>query len=137
MVNKFNIHWQIARVNARKIKDVRAKLLFVLKFLKNNANAHNFYRVQNWLRMTKLGYSAPADRRMFDGALEGLDKDFSKLYSSEKDSPNDLGDVALADLKAVHKDLSKRTYSFQFKSTPPVDHVKFMAKLDKHIKERS
>ena len=56
--NKFNIHWQIVRVKARSIKDVDAKVDFVMDFLNSNKNVHNKDRVSNWLKMTSYAYKA-------------------------------------------------------------------------------
>ena len=39
--NKFNIHWQIVRTNARDIKDVDAKINHVMNYLNANKNIHN------------------------------------------------------------------------------------------------
>ena len=95
--NKFNIHWQIVRVKARSIKDVDAKVDFVMDFLNSNKNVHNKDRVSNWLKMTSYAYK---DRSAFDVEING---DFIL-----EDLDNDLSKVDLDNLKLVFKDLSKR-----------------------------
>jgi hypothetical protein len=93
-VNKFNISWQLVRTEARDIKDVSEKISFVLRFLKDHPNKHNYGRVHNWLRMTKLGYkSQPKEASKFDNALETLDKK-KENYSSEEDYEADLKDLS-------------------------------------------
>ena len=46
-VNKFNIHWQIVRVDAKSIKKVDEKIKFIINFLNSNKNIHNYERVLN------------------------------------------------------------------------------------------
>ena len=122
--NKFNIHWQIVRVKARSIKDVDAKVDFVMDFLNSNKNVHNKDRVSNWLKMTSY---ANKDRSAFDVEING---DFIL-----EDLDNDLSKVDLDNLKLVFKDLSKRKYGFQYKSVP-LAHTEFMIELKKELDNR-
>ncbi len=136
MANKFNIHWQIARAEAKKIKDPQEKLKFVLKFLRDNNNAHNFDRVLNWVKMTGVAYKTKNKEayERFESAADRLEKMESE-YSSTKDMSNDLSKISLADLKMVYSDLKARKYGFQYKSVP-VAHTEFLAKLKKEIDSR-
>jgi hypothetical protein len=129
-VNKFNIHWQIVRTKARDIKDPKAKLKYVLSFLDDNKNAHNFGRVLNWVQMTAVSYKGDV-REMFEKAATDL-KERSSDYSDTKDMPNDLNNVPWADVEKVYADLSKRMYGFQYKTTPKA-HIEFMDVLKKHL----
>lgn len=134
-VNKFNISWQLVRTEARDIKDVSEKISFVLRFLKDHPNKHNYGRVHNWLRMTKLGYkSQPKESSKFDRALETLDKK-KENYSSEEDYEIDFNDLSDDKLQKVYKDLKKRKYGFQIKTVPKA-HTDFLAKLEKEIEKR-
>ena len=131
-VNKFNIHWQIVRVDARAIKDPAKKITFVLKFLNSHKNAHNYGRVMNWLKMTGVSYKGD-DRKLFEDAVANLQKNESK-YSSQEDNENDLSKVDRSDLEKVYKDLSTRKYGFQFKTVPKA-HTEFMSNLEKALKK--
>lgn len=131
MASKFNINWQIARVKARDIKDPQEKIAFVLDFLNKEANAHNYGRVLNWLKMTRLGYK---ERNLFDEAIASL-KQGKKKYASVEDKETPLAEVPTADLRAVHADLLTRKYDFQFKSIPKA-HTEFMRSLEKEIQAR-
>jgi hypothetical protein len=134
-VNKFNISWQLVRTEARDIKDVTEKISFVLRFLKDHPNKHNYGRVHNWLRMTKLGYkSQPKEASKFDKALEALDKK-KENYSSEEDYETDIKDLSDEKLQKVYKDLKKRKYGFQIKTVPKA-HTEFLSKLEKEIEKR-
>lgn len=134
--NKFNISWQIVRVNARSIKDVNDKIRYVLDFLKNNPNKHNYERVLNWLNMTKLGYkSDPHIINIFDNAIELIEHHKNDRFSSEEDSSNDLNKVSTEDLKKVYKDLKQRKYGFQYK-TIPIAHTKFLNELEQELDKR-
>lgn len=134
--SKFNISWQIVRVNARRIKDVNDKVRYVLNFLKENPNRHNYERVHNWLNMTKLGYkSAPEKTKIFDSALDYIEHHKKDKFSAEEDSSDDLKSISTEDLQKVYKDLKQRKYGFQFKSIPK-EHIKFLSVLEKELEGR-
>jgi hypothetical protein len=130
--NKFNIHWQLARTQVRKIKDVDAKIKFIMNFLNRNKNIHNYGRVHNWLKMTGVAYKDDK-RQKFVDAVSKLEANKSK-YSSTADNENDLSKMSKDDLKLVYKDLSKRKYGFQYKSVPKA-HTDFMDKLKKALED--
>ena len=131
--NKFNIHWQIVRTQARDIKDPDAKIKHVMGHLESNKNIHNFCRVHNWLKMTGVAYKGD-DRAKFERATGALEKRKSEFSSSE-DNGNDLSKVSTADLQKVHKDLSKRKYGFQYKTVPKA-HTDFMGQLKAELDKR-
>jgi hypothetical protein len=124
--NKFNIHWQIVRANARDLKDVNDKISYVLKFLNKNKNIHNYGRVHNWLRMTSVAYQGEK-RKTFEDELDRIENNKDK-YASKEDMSNDFSGVSKDDLEKVYKDLSKRKYGFQYKSVPKA-HTEFLNKL--------
>jgi len=129
--NKFNIHWQITRVNAKSLKDVRQKVDYVMDFLYSNKNIHNYNRVMNWLKMTSIAYT---DKHWFSVAIDKLEEDRAK-FSSTEDTSNNLSLVNINEIIKVRNDLSKRKYGFQFKSVPK-DHIEFMEKLEDEISKR-
>jgi len=131
--NKFNIHWQIVRTQARDIKDPDAKIKHVMNHLNSNKNIHNFGRVHNWLKMTGVAYKGD-DRAKFEQATGALEKRKSEFSSSE-DNGNDLSKVSTADLQKVHRDLSKRKYGFQYKTVPKA-HTDFMDQLKTELDKR-
>jgi hypothetical protein len=125
--NKFNIHWQIVRTNARDIKDVDDKISYVIKFLNKNKNIHNYGRVHNWLKMTGVAYKGEK-REKFVEILSEVEYN-KEEYASKEDMSNDLNSIPKEDLKKVYKDLSKRKYGFQYKSVPKA-HTEFLNKLE-------
>jgi hypothetical protein len=131
--NKFNIHWQIVRTQARDIKDPDAKIKHVMNHLNSNKNIHNFGRVHNWLKMTGVAYKGD-DRSKFEHAVSGLEKRKSE-FSSPEDNENDLSKVSREDLQKVHKDLLKRKYGFQYKTVPKA-HTDFMDQLKTELDKR-
>jgi hypothetical protein len=131
--NKFNIHWQIVRTQARDIKDPDAKIKHVMNHLNSNKNIHNFGRVHNWLKMTGVAYKGD-DRAKFERATGALEKRKGEFSSSE-DNGNDLSKVSKEDLQKVHKDLSKRKYGFQYKTVPKA-HTDFMDQLRTELDKR-
>ena len=125
--NKFNIHWQIVRTNARDIKDVDDKISYVIKFLNKNKNIHNYGRVHNWLKMTGVAYKGEK-REKFVEILSEVEYN-KEEYASKEDMSNDLNSIPKEDLEKVYKDLSKRKYGFQYKSVPKA-HTEFLNKLE-------
>ena len=125
--NKFNIHWQIVRTNARDIKDVDDKISYVIKFLNKNKNIHNYDRVHNWLKMTGVAYKGEK-REKFVEILSEVEYN-KEEYASKEDMSNDLNSIPKEDLEKVYKDLSKRKYGFQYKSVPKA-HTEFLNKLE-------
>ena len=135
-VNKFNIPWQLVRTEARDIKDVSKKISSVIQFLKDHPNKHNYGRVHNWLRMTKLGYkSQPTETKKFDDALEAIENK-KENYSSEEDYEIDIKELSDDKLQKVYKDLKKRKYGFQIKTVPKA-HTEFLSKLEREIEKRN
>jgi hypothetical protein len=130
--NKFNIHWQIIRTEARKIKDVQKKIAFVVKFLNDNKNIHNYGRVHNWLKMTGVAYKGEK-REWFEDAVRRVESDKDK-YTASKDMDNDLSKVSRKDLEMVYKDLKKRKYGFQYKTIPKA-HTDFLKSLEDALDE--
>lgn len=55
-ITKYNIHWQIARVQAKKFKDVSLKLNYILNFYSAHKTADNHERIMNWLEGLAMGY---------------------------------------------------------------------------------
>jgi hypothetical protein len=133
-VNKFNIHWQMARVQAKKIKEPDEKIHHVLGFLKKNPTKENHGRVLNWMRMTGLGYKGPV-RDMFNKHADHLASTKDKYTENEKEGSGGLSGVSTKDLEAVHKDLKNRKYGFQFKSTPKA-HTEYVNKLGSELEGR-
>jgi hypothetical protein len=131
VVNKFNIKWQIVRTHVRSIKDVDAKIKYVIDYLNQNKNIHNYGRVHNWLKMTGVAYKDDK-REKFMSAVAAVENDKNK-YGATQDVDNDLTKVNRDDLMKVYKDLSKRKYGFQYKTTPKA-HTDFMDKMRKALK---
>ena len=132
-VNKFNIHWQIVRTKARRIKDATQKIEFVMDFLKSHANQYNYERVLNWLKMTSVAYPEGSEQReAFKTAIQNLP---SKESLSGIDDNNDLTKIPTEDLQLVLNDLKTRKYNFQFNRIPK-DHIEFVNRLEQELQNR-
>ena len=127
-INKFQIHWQIVRVKARKIKDVERKIDFVKQFLISYDSLENKERVKNWATMTSMGYRDKSIKDLFKAFLQWIS---SYSYNS-KDLHNDFAEHPNEDLLLVYKDLSKRKYGFQYSKTPK-SHIDFMDGLSDYL----
>lgn len=133
--NKFNFAWQLVRVQARKIKEVPAKIKHVMAYLHKHPNIHNYDRIHNWLKMTQLGYKGDSKATgHFKDALENLEKNKSK-YNAPDDNHVKLSDVSTDDIKMVLNDLGSRKYDFQFGATPKA-HTEFVSTLEKELERR-
>ena len=133
-VNKFNIHWQIARCEAKMLASVDDKCQHVLRFLDQNPCIQNYYRVLNWFQTAKLGYSQ-LERTTFDWYLRQLSQ---KSYAHRlEDIDNYFSEIATEDLLMVRRDLSKRKYGFQYAGRVPQQHVEFMESLTRELERRN
>lgn len=130
--NKFNIHWQIIRTNAKGIKNPDEKLKYVLNFLEKNRSPENFDRILNWIKMTAVAYKDNIRKTYEDTALRLSHK---RGEYNQPDNDNDLSKVSTSDLLNVYKDLMKRKYGFQFKSVPK-DHIEFIKSLESELANR-
>ena len=55
-ISKYDIHWQIVRVQAKKYKDISSKINYVLDFYSNHKTLDNHERIMNWLEGLAMGY---------------------------------------------------------------------------------
>ena len=133
-VNKFDIHWQLVRVQAKKMKTPDEKIHHVLSFLKNHPTKENHGRVLNWMRMTGLGYKGEV-RDKFNKHADTLQNTKDKYKEAEKEGSGSLENVSTKDLEAVHKDLKNRKYGFQIKTIPKA-HTEYVSKLGSEISKR-
>lgn len=136
-INKFNTDWQVTREEAKKIKDVDAKIAHVKNFLNQNPSKANLARVLNWTRMTKLGYknSNPHLGQKFEDYLDYLENNKNK-YSAE-DSDTDLNDLPAEKFIAVYKDLINRKNNFQHGGKRPQTMIEYLSKMKKIAHERN
>jgi hypothetical protein len=134
--NKFSFPWQYTRLSAKEFKDVYEKVDYVLDFLNNNSNIHNYNRVMNWLSMTALGYpKGSIERQEFLDTKERLESQ-KDLYTDLEDSDNDLTKIPTPDLESVWKDLKKRKNNFMHGGVPPKDQIDFMKNLEQELQKR-
>lgn len=135
-MNKFNIYWQIVRVNARSLKEVSEKIDYVKSFIIKHPNIFNFDRIMNWSKMTKVAYPKNSvEQSLFNNFIHYLEQN-QEEFEDPNDMDNDLSKVSTKNLKMVYTDLKKRKYGFQFKSAPK-DHVKFIKDLEDELKLRA
>lgn len=134
-VNKFNIHWQITRVEAKKIKDPKDKIAHVMLFLDSFPNYYNYYRVLNWAKMTKLGYKDERSINLFNTALHFMEQHKRRYIENREDMDNSFDDVSTENLEMVYKDLQKRKYDFQYRGQPK-DDKEFQERLKEEINKR-
>jgi hypothetical protein len=136
-VNKFNTDWQVTREEAKKIKDVNAKIAHVKKFLEENPSKANLGRVLNWTRMTKLGYknTSPELGQKFEDYLDYLEKHKDK-YTAE-DTDTNLEDLPESKFVAVYKDLVHRKNDFQHGGKRPVSMSQYLANMKEVAKRRN
>jgi len=132
-VTKFNASWQLVRVQARKIKDVIAKIYFIIQYYNKNTTISDKERILNWLSMTKLGYNGAHkfNRSFFDDAYNEL----KKSNPTKFDNNSKIDDLSDKEKQMILKDLESRTYSFRMGNKIPKDHIEFVKKLKVSLKE--
>ena len=74
--NKFNASWQLARVQAKKIKDVFLKVEHVMLYFTKNTNIHDQDRVLNWLATTAMAYRDSATKEIFINPKKELTQNY-------------------------------------------------------------
>ena len=131
-VNKFNIHWQIVRCEARMMANPEDKIQHILRFLDKNPCIQNYYRVLNWFQMTKIAY---------DKLTQGIFEFYLRQMPAagrykDADMDNSFDGIHTSELRMVLKDLQKRTYGFQFAGRVPQQHVEFVERLEQEIELR-
>ena len=128
MSNKWDINWQIVRVNAKQIKDYDTKFHYVIDWFKEHPSENNYGIIKNWIKMTCMGY-----KKSPTTWIEIIDK--VKILSFPFIVDN-FEHQATEDLLKVFKDLSKRKYNFQFKGRTPKGHNIFMELLEEELDYR-
>jgi hypothetical protein len=136
-INKFNTDWQVTREEAKKIKDVDAKITHVKRFLESNPSKANLARVLNWTRMTKLGYknSNPELSQKFEDYLDYLEINSNKFEGEDTDT--DLNDLPEQKFIAVYKDLVHRKNDFQHGGKRPASMVNYLSQMKEIAKKRN
>lgn len=135
-VNKFNIHWQIARLQAKELSEASEKVSLVLRFLVENPNSHNYERVLNWVRMSGMSAKGHHAKRQYEEAEHWLRKQQAE-FVDPVDTSNSLTPVETEVLVAVLHDIEKRSYNFQYNGHKPKDHVEFVAKIQEELERRN
>lgn len=74
-ITKYDIHWQIVRVQAKKYKDISSKINYVLEFYSNYKTLDNHERILNWLEGLAMGYKNPHDKAKVLGTKVLFDTD--------------------------------------------------------------
>lgn len=133
-VNKFNIHWQLVRVQAKKMKTPDEKISHVMSYLNKHPTKENHGRVLNWMRMTGLGYKGEV-RDKFNKHADNLSNTKDKYKTAEHEGSGSLENVSTKDIESVHKDLKNRKYGFQIKTVPKA-HTDYVSKLGSELDNR-
>lgn len=134
VVNKFNIRWQIARVEARSMSETSAKIAHVLKYLKAFPNRYNFARVLNWTKTCAMS-ACELSKREFAEFESWLARHASE-FMDEEDNSNSLTPIATDELLVVLVDLNKRNYGFQFNGHTPKAHTEFVNRIQEELDRR-
>ena len=66
-ITKYNIDWQIVRVQAKKYKDIAVKINYVLEFYEKHKTIDIHERIINWLEGLAMGYKITHDKAMILG----------------------------------------------------------------------
>jgi len=135
-VNKFNTLWQVARLKAKDLKDVDAKISLVKKCLLDNPSPENFGRVSNWTSMTKLGYknSSLESVRKFEDFLDYLENNKNDFTAEDKDM--NLEDLPEDIYIRLYQDLKGRKNNLHHGGKRPVSMSQYLAEMEKIAAKR-
>lgn len=133
-ITKYNLAWQIVRVQCRDFKSVGEKINHAEAFLKSNANRHNFERVMNWLEGLKRGYINRNEFavEMCQAAIDDLNEN-KNLYSEYEDTQVNVEDYSLTDIKALYNDLQKRSLKWLAGGYHHKEQEDFLDMLANHL----
>ena len=133
MKTNWNISWQVARVKAKRMKDVQEKVDFMHDWLFEFNAYDNINRIKNWLRMSIMSASN-SNKIIYREALDGwLHEAEHEIYYVLEDVSDETNDFSKEQLQMVLDDLEKRTYTFQYKGKRPKEHVKFVERLEHQL----
>ena len=109
-ISKYNLAWQVVRVEARDFASVSEKLEHVQNFLDAHANKQNFERVLNWAEGLKRGYKRSNEfaYMVCENYIHEL-KAVEGCYQSGVDTQVQLSEYTSAQLHKLYNDLKKRS----------------------------
>jgi len=124
-VYKYNLLWQLVRMQNKKIKRLQDKLYNVTMFLHKYASAQNKERVLNYLEGLALGYKDVDSRCIIYYHINML-RGFTPT-DIEQDIP--LFSVNTKDLLSLYKDLYRRNANWLRNNYRNTDLNEFLEKL--------
>lgn len=107
-ITKYNVHWQVVRVQAKKYKDVDSKLNYVLNFYKAHKTLDNHERIMNWIEGLAMGYKDLSTKAKINSYKELFDKSTIKEPIINVDK---IQDQAYKDSKLYNQILIKECFN--------------------------
>lgn len=131
MVSKYNILWQLTRVQNKKEKNLEFKLQNVLAFLYRYPSAENKERILNYLKGLKLGYKTKND------IIDKCFNEINNIETSNKDIDIPLFSVDSEKLLYLYKDLYQRNEKWLRDNYRNFELNEFLIKLYKELQKRN
>lgn len=131
VVNKYNIHWQVVRVKAKAEKNVDIKVRYVLDWYYTYPSKANFKRIENWLKMSPLGYKLQSVKQIYRDALAELElQGYEEKLEDQFEYQFER--YTFKELKQVLRDVKKRKYNFKYNGAPK-SHYDFVIELERYL----
>lgn len=132
-ITKYNIHWQIVRTKAKKIKDLVEKIKSVQLFYDKNKNQDNWERAVNWLEGLSMGYKDPKNKAFIKASIgsfnKSMNRDTSNNFDFQKYQIDDLS-YCLSDNIARFRKWTKSGYVHP-------NLTEFVLKLSEYLFEKT
>jgi len=61
-ITKYDLHWQVVRVEVKKLKVIDDKIKYVQAFYKKHNTSDNYERIMNWIEGLAMGYKDPKQK---------------------------------------------------------------------------
>lgn len=134
VINKFDLKWQVFRVNLKSLKTFEEKTEAVVEFLKANPTRGTKARVLNYLEGLSMAYR-DSDRAF----ILSIKKELESFPVSESIDfvPNNYEKFTRTELHKLAKDLFIRTKKWLLKGYRHEDQISFLKGLLIYLKDKS
>jgi hypothetical protein len=129
---KYILRWQIARIQAKKVKNIDTKIFIIKKYFRTYPSLNDKDRVLNWIDGSIIGYKDITSKRKLG--------DFKIQIENTEVLPIDFSDSHFAEynektLIELVKDLYKRNKKWADKGYIHKSQVEFLTKLYNFLEE--
>jgi hypothetical protein len=131
-ISKYDIDWQILRVQLKQIKDPKEKLAHAFRFYQENPTSDTWERIVNWIDGLALGYKIK-NRKIYtfiQTEKERFLRECPRPLVREKKTKLSFEQYPKSLLNQVYKDLFKRAKTWAENGYFNTELVEFLQRLE-------